>query len=97
MSEKLIRDKYDTIIESERLRVSNNPSEQFIFLRNKISEELGELGDTAFNDVNEYADVIEVLYAMANFQGVSKDQIEIARLKKLDEKGGFKKCLILKE
>lgn len=94
--EKLIRDKYETIIESERLRKTQNPSETFILLRDKITEELTELADTAFNDVNEYADVIEVLYAMANFQGVSQDEIEIARLKKLDEKGGFKKCLVLK-
>ena len=94
---KLIRDKYDSIIESERLTISKNPSETFIFLTAKIKEELGELADTAFNDVDEYADVIEVLYAMANFQGLSKDEIEIARLKKLDEKGGFKKCLILKD
>jgi predicted house-cleaning noncanonical NTP pyrophosphatase (MazG superfamily) len=34
---------------------------------------------------------------MADFQGVSKDEIEIARLKKLDERGGFKKCLVLKD
>jgi len=94
---KLIRDKYDTIIESERLETSKNPSETFILLREKITEELNELAETAFNDVDEYADVIEVLYAMANFQGLSKDEIEIARLKKLDEKGGFKKCLILKD
>jgi len=94
---KLIRDKYDSIIESERLTKTQNPTETFILLREKINEELGELAETAFNDVNEYADVIEVLYAMADLQGLSKDEIEIARLKKLDEKGGFKKCLVLKD
>ena len=94
---KLIRDKYDSVIESERLTICENPSETFIFLKDKIKEELGELAETVFNDVYEYADVIEVLYAMADFQGISKDEIEIARLKKLDEKGGFKKCLILKD
>lgn len=94
---KLIRDKYDSIIEGERLTKAQNPSETFILLREKISEELTELADTAFNDIYEYADVIEVLYAMADFQGISKDEIEIARLKKLDEKGGFRKCLVLKD
>ena len=94
---KLIRDKYESIIESERLTKTKNQSETFILLREKINEELGELAETAFNDVYEYADVIEVLYAMADLQGLSKDEIEIARLKKLDEKGGFKKCLVLKD
>jgi len=93
---KLIRDKYDSIIESERLEISKNPQETFILLREKITEELTELAETAFNDVDEFGDVIEVLYAMADLQGISKDEIEIARLKKLDERGGFKKCLILK-
>ena len=93
---KIIRDKYDSIIEADRLRKVENASETFILLREKIDEELKELSDTAFNDIYEYADVIEVLYAMADFQGISKDEIEIARLKKLDDKGGFKKHLVLK-
>lgn len=93
---KMIRDKYDTIIEAERLRIVDNPSERFIYHSEKIKEELRELADTAYNDVEEFADVIETLYAMAEFQGLSKDEIEIARLRKLEEKGGFKKCLVLK-
>jgi predicted house-cleaning noncanonical NTP pyrophosphatase (MazG superfamily) len=93
---KMIRDNYDTIIETDRLRIVDNPSERFIYHTQKVKEELSELADTAYNDVEEFADVIEALYALAEFQGVSKDQIEIARLKKLDEKGGFKKCLVLK-
>ncbi len=94
---KLIRDKLENVIDSERLTTAQSSSEMFILLRAKISEELAELAETAFNDVDEYGDVIEVLYAMANFQGITKDQIEIARLKKLDERGAFNKCLILKD
>lgn len=94
---KLIRDNYDSIIESERLTKAKSSSEMFILLTEKIREELGELAETAYNDVDEYGDVIEVLYAMANFQGITKDQIEIARLKKLDKRGAFNKCLILKD
>lgn len=94
---KLIRDKYALIIDSQRLSTVKNDSEKFIFLSEKISEELEELADTAFTDVEEFADVIEVLYAMAAFKGIYKDEIEITRLKKFDEKGGFEKWLVLKD
>lgn len=94
---KMIRDKYDEIIDQSRLEISKNSSETFILLKAKINEELGELAETAFNDIDEYADVIEVLYAMADLQGIYRDEIETARLKKLEKRGGFKKCLILKD
>ena len=94
---KIIRDKYDEIIDPSRLEISENSTETFILLRAKINEELQELAETAFNDINEYADVIEVLYAMADFQGIYRDEIETARLEKLKKRGGFKKCLILKD
>ena len=82
---KLIRDRYDEIIEGDRLTISQNSSETFILLKEKINEELGELAETAFNDIDEYADVIEVLYAMADLQGIYRDEIETARLKKLEK------------
>jgi len=93
--DKLIRDKYNEIIEPCRLKIVDHPAERFILLIKKIKEELNELEETAYNDVNEYADVIETLYAMADFQGVSRDEIEIVRLKKLEKRGGFSKGLVL--
>lgn len=95
--DKLIRDNYDTIIESDRLEIIDDEKTKFTLYKNKINEELNELKQTNFEDVYEYADVIETIFAMANFKGITVEQIEIARLKKLEEKGGFKKCLVLKE
>lgn len=92
---KLIRDKYDEIIESDRLSIIDDPIEKFFLYSDKIREELLELRETAYNDVDEFGDVIEALYAMAEFQGISQDDIEIARLKKIEQRGAFKKCLVL--
>ena len=39
---KLIRDKYDEVIESERLELASEPAEKFILLKEKIAEELKE-------------------------------------------------------
>ena len=65
--DKLIRDKYNEIIEPCRLKIVDHPAERFILLIKKIKEELNELEETAYNDVNEYADVIETLYAIHFF------------------------------
>ena len=67
------------------------------FLEAKITEELIELTESGFKDVDDYGDVIEVLIAMANFQGINEHLIESARVAKLEYRGGFDKCLILKE
>lgn len=94
--EKLIRDKYETIINSANTYKEKDAVKQFVLLNNKVSEELNELRDTAFNDINEFADVIETLYSMAKLQGISIEDIETARLKKLEEKGSFDNFLVLK-
>ena len=94
---KLIRDKYIDIIDKKDLTFcENDDTLKFLYLYNKINEELGELKDTVFNDVYEFADVIEALYAMAKFQGISIEDINLAREKKNLDKGSFNSFLILK-
>lgn len=92
---KLIRDKYADIIASEHLDNIEGDTEKNVFLVNKLEEELSELSESHYKDVYEYADVIEVLYALAELNGISKEELETARKKKLDEKGGFNDGLIL--
>ncbi len=43
----------------------------------------------------EIADIIEVLYALIKDRGFSKEQIELLRKKKLEERGGFESKIIL--
>ena len=70
-------------------------TEYYCFLQDKLHEELTELADSKFKDVDEYADVIEVLITLAEYHGVSKVDIEARRIEKLYERGGFKKGLVL--
>ncbi len=58
---KLIRDKYVNNIEDERLTtVSPTSTEYRDFLIDKVFEEIRELEDSDWKDVQEYADVYEV-------------------------------------
>ena len=86
---KLIRDKYDTIISANKLTIERNIDKQYDFYASKIHEELDELISSEYLDISEYADLIETIYAMAKFKGIDLASIETARIKKLEEKGGF--------
>jgi predicted house-cleaning noncanonical NTP pyrophosphatase (MazG superfamily) len=95
--EKLIRDKLAERIPNAELRREAGPEQEFVFLSAKLHEEVAELHDSRFEDPAEYADVIEVLYALAARKGLSQADIEAVRLKKLEDKGGFTDGLIWKK
>lgn len=48
-------------------------------------------------DIEEIADIIEVLYAIVEFKGMSVKDLEKIRLEKVKKRGAFKKRLLLKE
>lgn len=56
-------------------------------LRAKLGEEVGEY--LASSDVLELADVLEVVYALARFDGMEPSQLEAMRRQKVMERGGF--------
>jgi len=62
-------------------------------LRVKLQEELKEYLESS--KVEELADLLEVVYALAQLEGVSRDGLEAIRMKKADERGGFEKRLFL--
>ena len=93
---KLIRDKYINIINSSELSKCKDNVERLSRLDEKLDEESLELRDSNFEDVNEFADVLEVIYAIAEIKGISPEDIESARIKKLNDKGGFNSGLLLK-
>lgn len=92
--EKLVRDKLEVRIPPEQLRIVGDDRLIGQLLRSKLDEELAELAASAYGDVGEYADVIEVLYALANRAGIAVTDIETARLAKLAERGGFTRGLV---
>lgn len=93
---KLIRDKIPLIIaakgQTSKTHVADD-AEYAAKLREKLSEEVQEfLKD---NSVEELADILEVVYALSENLGTDAAALEMLRTKKAEERGGFKKRLIL--
>ena len=62
-------------------------------LENKLKEELDEYLES--KELEELADLLEVIYRIAELRGSSKDGLEALRVHKKLEKGGFEKNLLL--
>jgi len=95
---KLVRDRIPDII-TER---GDEPVIQILDagayrreLRRKLQEEVAEFGESG--EVEELADVLEVVYALAAAEGVSKFQLEEKRERKRGERGGFDRRIFLVE
>jgi predicted house-cleaning noncanonical NTP pyrophosphatase (MazG superfamily) len=85
--EKLIRDNIQGV-DYTKTRTARK-EEIDTFLRMKLQEEIKELEESNFKDLNEYADILEVLYELARRAKFRPKDIEIARIIKLKERGGF--------
>ena len=93
---KAIRDKIPEIIQKDghTCNVQSLSDEKFIIeIEKKLSEEVTEYQ----NDKNpeELADILEVVYRIAQLKGISKQELEKIRIKKLQDRGGFEKNLFL--
>ena len=86
---KIIRDKLvDIIPEDEFSYVTQDYGTEL--LKAKLFEEITELMEATWEDLEEYADIIEVLMALAERHGVSWEKVEIARKIKQKQRGSFK-------
>lgn len=96
---KLVRDKIPQLIEkageSHQYKMSNCSNNQVYknFLLQKVQEEACELATVP--SLEEMADLLETVYALAEHMGYSQTDIETVRLKKKEEKGGFTKGYLL--
>ena len=93
---KVIRDKIPEIIQKDgyTCNIQTLSDEKFLVeIEKKLSEEVTEYQ----NDKNpeELADILEVIYRIAQLKGISKEELEKIRVKKLQDKGGFEKNLFL--
>ncbi|MBT5171964.1 MAG: nucleoside triphosphate pyrophosphohydrolase, partial [Candidatus Nitrosopelagicus sp.] len=87
--DQAIRDKIPEIIQKDghSCSVKTLTDEEFLVqLEKKLSEEVAEYQ----NDKNpeELADILEVIYRIAQLEGVSKEELEKIRIKKSEERGG---------
>ena len=67
--------------------------EYIVALEAKLNEEVAEY--QADKNLEEMADVLEVLHASCVARGYSLDELEAMRAKKADERGGFKEKIFL--
>jgi len=95
---KLIRDKIPQIIENTGKTAvieTLDDKEYKRLLDEKLGEELQEY--LSSDNVEELADLVEVVYAILKYKGIDIHEFDSIRLKKAAERGAFDKRLLLKE
>lgn len=94
---KLVRDQIPEIIEASGKKCDTAvlTDKDFLYmLDKKLGEEVKEYQES--HEVEELADVLEVIYAIAKTKGVSKKQLEDIRAAKAEKRGAFEKKILLK-
>jgi len=95
---KLVRDKIPEIIEASGKKCSTEILSDEEYLRMvdaKLDEELAEYHKD--QNIEELADLLEVLYAAVEVRGYSLEELEAVRAKKAEKRGAFKEKILLKE
>ena len=94
---KLVRDKIPDIIAATGARCTIRmlaDKEYIEELDAKLQEELDEYHDS--HNVEELADLLEVIYAAAAAQGVSAKELDALRAEKAARRGRFEKRIFLR-
>ena len=93
---KLVRDRIPEIIEKDgkQCTCSVLSDEDYIrLLDQKLNEELNEYQES--KSMEELADLLEVIRAVALARGSSIEEVEQIRIKKAEKRGGFDKRILL--
>ena len=94
---KLIRDKNVKIMEDKGCRVTYEILDDERYgeeLNKKLNEEINEY--LVDYNIEEMADVMEVIYAILKYRGISFEELEKIRIEKRNRKGAFKNKVFLK-
>ena len=95
---KLVRDKIVDIIEADGRKAEYRILDNVEFrneLNKKLQEEVHEYLED--NNVEELADIVEVIYGILNSMNVSIDDFEKIRLAKKEKRGAFDKRIFLEK
>lgn len=94
---KLVRDKIPEIIRADgkecEIRVAEG-KEKYALLEKKLMEEVNEFIED--KNLDELADVMEVLFGLAREIGYSEEDLIMKREEKKSERGGFENGVVLK-
>ena len=93
---KLVRDRIPEIIEQENKKCSIrilDDEEYLAMVDAKLDEELAEYHKD--QNLEELADILEVLYAATKARGYSLEELETCRAKKAEKRGAFEKKIFL--
>ena len=95
---KLVRDKIPEIIAKDNRKpittILNN-EEYIIELNRKIQEEVKEYLEN--EEVEELADIVEVIYEILNAKNISIEEFESIRKEKVKKIGAFKERIFLEK
>jgi predicted house-cleaning noncanonical NTP pyrophosphatase (MazG superfamily) len=99
---KLVRDKIPQIIESKGKKFSIkvlNDEDYIKYLKEKVYEELDEYcaAETDGEAMEELADLLEVIRALAKHHGSSIEAVEAVRKDKSEKRGAFQEKVFLIE
>ncbi|MFC4409002.1 phosphoribosyl-ATP pyrophosphohydrolase [Chungangia koreensis] len=99
---KLVRDRIPEIIEKSGSTYSSRVLDETEYkeeLRKKLSEEVEEYLNAMSNDeaIEELADVMELIHALAVTHGSTIEEVEKVRVEKAQKRGGFEEKIYLVE
>ena len=93
---KLVRDRIPEIIEKDGKTCECSVLSQedyIVMLDQKLDEELAEYQES--KSMEELADLLEVMSAVATARGSSMEEVEKIRASKKEKRGGFEKRILL--
>jgi len=95
---KLVRDKIPAVIEASGKKFDirkADKEEHYKLLETKLKEEVNEFLED--KNLEELADVMEVLFGLAENMGYSEEDLMKKRAEKRAERGGFKEGIVLEK
>lgn len=95
---KLVRDKIPAVIEASGKKFDirkADKEEHYKLLETKLKEEVNEFLED--KNLEELADVMEVLFGLAENMGYSEEDLMKKRMEKREERGGFKEGIVLEK
>jgi len=101
---KLVRDNIPEVVgkltsKEVRTRILEDDAEYSKFLLKKVEEEAHELANAESKEhiVEEVADVLELIDAILEFNGVDMETARKVQVEKAEKRGGFKKRILMLE